>query len=100
MPLMQKPSPQIRKVKFSLRIEDPLLRMVHQYAEFIHAHNDYVITEALKYFFDRDTDFKAWLVEHPLSAAQPQRRPRQKANGTGAALEARAREHASARSTI
>ena len=65
MPLIQSPDPKPRKVKLTLRLDEPLTRRVHRYAEFIRASNEYVIAQALNYFFERDQDFRQWLETHP-----------------------------------
>jgi hypothetical protein len=65
MPLIDSPNPKPRRVKLTLRLDEPLARTVHRYAEFIHATNEYVISHALNYFFERDSDFKQWIASHP-----------------------------------
>ena len=65
MPLIESPNPKPRRVKLTLRFDEPLARTVHRYAEFIHATNEYVIAHALNYFFERDSDFKQWTAAHP-----------------------------------
>ena len=69
MPLIQSPDPKPRKVKLTLRLDEPLTRTVHRYAEFIRASNEYVIAQALNYFFERDQEFKQWLEAHPNSSS-------------------------------
>ena len=70
MPLIQSPDPKPRKIKLTLRLDEPLTRTVQRYAEFIRASNEYVIAQALNYFFERDQDFKQWLEVHPNSSSQ------------------------------
>ena len=70
MPLIQSPDPKPRKIKLTLRLDEPLTRTVHRYAEFIRASNEYVIAQALNYFFERDQEFKQWLETHPNSSLQ------------------------------
>lgn len=65
MPLIESPNPKPRRVKLTLRLDEPLARNVHRYAEFIRATNEYVIAHALNYFFERDSDFKQWIASHP-----------------------------------
>ena len=65
MPLIQSPDPKPRKIKLTLRLDEPLTRTVQRYAEFIRASNEYVIAQALHYFFERDQEFKQWLEAHP-----------------------------------
>ena len=70
MPLIQSPNPKPRRTKITLRLDEPLARTVHRYAEFIHATNEYVIAHALNYFFERDQDFKQWLRDNPDGASR------------------------------
>jgi predicted transcriptional regulator len=70
MPLIQSPDPKPRKIKLTLRLDEPLTRSVHRYAEFIRASHEYVIAQALNYFFERDQEFKQWLEAHPNSSSQ------------------------------
>jgi hypothetical protein len=88
MPLIQAPSREAKKIKVTHRLDEPLLYKVRRYAEFIRAKNDYVITEALNYFFDQDTEFADWLAAHPAPPATA--RNRDKAKGS-ASLSDRAR---------
>jgi hypothetical protein len=78
MPLIQAPSVEPKKVKVTHRLDEPLLYKVRRYAEFIRAKNDYVITEALNYFFDQDSDFAEWLAAHPAPSATARRREKAK----------------------
>lgn len=116
MPLIQAPSPQAKKIKVTHRLDEPLLCKVRRYAEFIRAKNDYVITQALNYFFDQDTEFADWLAAHPAPPATSRKRGKSmssaspsdrvmvvssngKPNGTAAGLNAPG-ESASAGNTI
>jgi hypothetical protein len=74
MPLIQSPNPKPRRTKVTLRLDEPLARTVHRYAEFIRATNEYVIAHALNYFFERDQEFKLWLTAHPNSVARSRSR--------------------------
>ena len=65
MPLIESPNPKPRRVKLTLRLDEPLARTVHRYAEFIRATNEYFIAQALNYFFERDSDFTQWIAAHP-----------------------------------
>ena len=92
MPLLKRPAPVIPKRQYHVRIREPLALKMERYAEFLGAANiDHVIGEALDFVFRKDTDFNAWLAEHPegsdSSCNKPTRR-RAKANGTGVALDA------------
>ena len=104
MPLLKRPAPVIPKRQYHVRIREPLALKLERYAEFLGAANiDHVIGEALELVFKKDTDFNAWLAEHPEgsdSAGNKPVRRRAKANGTGAALDAPETERATAVSTI
>jgi len=103
MPLLKRPAPVIPKRQYHVRIQEPLALKMERYAEFLGAANiDHVIGEALDFVFKKDTDFNAWLAEHPegsdSAGAKPVRR-RAKANGTGAALGAPETDRSTAGST-
>ena len=104
MPLLKKPAPVIPKRQYHVRIQEPLAIKMERYAEFLGAANiDHVIAEALDFVFKKDSDFIAWLADHPetiLATDARSVRRRAKPNGTGAALDAPERENATAGSTI
>jgi hypothetical protein len=82
MPLIQAPVPQAKKVKVTHRLDESLLYKVRRYAEFIRAKNDYVITEALTYFFGQDAEFAEWLASHPALTSKVHKRDRTNGNST------------------
>lgn len=82
MPLIQAPSPQAKKIKVTHRLDEPLLCKVRRYAEFIRAKNDYVITQALNYFFDQDTEFADWLAAHPAPPATSRKQGKPKGSAS------------------
>ena len=94
MPLIQSPDPKPRRTKLTLRLDEPLARTVHRYAEFIRATNEYVIAQALNYFFERDQEFKQWLAAHPNSVART--RPRTPSLNSTAAENAEKTTHGTA----
>lgn len=83
MPLIESPNPKPRRTKITLRLDEPLARTVHRYAEFIRASNEYVIAHALNYFFERDLEFKQWLVSNPNSASRTRSRRSDSVKATG-----------------
>ena len=74
MALIQSPNPKPRRTKITVRLDEPLARTVHRYAEFIRATNEYVIAHALNYFFERDQDFKQWLAANPNGVSRSRSR--------------------------
>jgi predicted transcriptional regulator len=81
MPLIQSPNPKPRRTKITVRLDEPLARTVHRYAEFIRATNEYVIAHALNYFFERDQDFKQWLAANPNGVSRSRSRASNKIPG-------------------
>jgi predicted transcriptional regulator len=55
-----------------IRVEEEIKAKLHKYAEFINASESYVVSEALKLLFRKDTEFKTWLEEQPPNGDQPQ----------------------------
>ena len=70
MPLLKAPSKQPKTTTLQLRLEEEVRRSLDRYAEFIGANASYVVSEALKLLFKRDTEFKRWLSEHPTNINQ------------------------------
>lgn len=101
MALLKKPAPVITKRQYHIRIDEPLAVKAERYAEFLGAKTiDHVITEALDYVFRKDSEFNAWLAEHPdRSPAKAASGNGSKPNGTMAAEEL-PEMAAAARSTI
>jgi hypothetical protein len=104
MPLLRKPTPVIPKRQYHVRILEPLAVKMERYAEFLGAANiDHVIAEALDFVFRKDTDFNAWLAEHPQTGTPDNlksERKRTKPNGTGADLDVLKTDPAASGSTI
>ena len=72
MPLLRPPEPQIVMRKFYVRIEEPLARTMERYAEFLGTDNlDHVVAQALQFVFNRDSQFKSWLKQHPEPTPKP-----------------------------
>jgi hypothetical protein len=104
MPLLKRPAPLVPKRQYHVRIQEPLALKMERYADFLGAANiDHIIGGALDFVFKKDTDFNAWLAEHPEgseSVGPKSVRRRAKTNGTGAALDAPETDRANAGSTI
>lgn len=104
VPLLKKPLPAIPKRLYHVRIEEPLALRMERYAEFLEAKTvDHVITQALDFVFNKDSDFKVWLAEHPesMSPLNGKRiRKETKSNGNAVSVDELSSSVASARSTI
>jgi predicted transcriptional regulator len=55
-----------------IRVEEQIKGKLHRYAEFINSSESYVVSEALKLLFRKDTEFRTWLEAQPRNANQPQ----------------------------
>ncbi len=55
-----------------IRVEQEIKRKLHKYAEFISSSESYVVSEALKLLFRKDSEFKSWLEQLPRKNDQPQ----------------------------
>ncbi len=72
MPLLKPPEPQIAVRRFYVRIEEPLALTMERYAEFLGtASIDHVVTQALRFIFKRDRQFKSWLAQNPETTPKP-----------------------------
>lgn len=68
MPLLKPPVPEVAKRKYYVRIDEPLALKMEKYAAFLGARTvDHVISQALEFVFRKDSEFNAWLAEHPGS---------------------------------
>ena len=66
MPLLKPPAPDVTKRKYYVRIDEPLALKMEKYAEFLGARTvDHVISQALEFVFRKDSEFNAWIAEHP-----------------------------------
>jgi len=61
--LLKAPSKQPKTTTLQVRLEQEVRHNLDQYAEFIGANASYVVSEALKFLFKRDDEFKRWLSE-------------------------------------
>jgi predicted transcriptional regulator len=70
-----KPPPRPPKNEtLQIRVDEEIKAKLHRYAEFIISSESYVVSEALKLLFRKDSEFKAWLDEQPRKTDQSQRR--------------------------
>ena len=55
-----------------LRVDEEVKVKLQNYAEFIDSSESYVVSEALRLLFKRDSEFKAWLDERSHNGGKPQ----------------------------
>jgi predicted transcriptional regulator len=63
--LLKAPSKQPKTTTLQVRLEEEVRHNLDRYAEFIDANPSYVISEALKFLFRKDEEFKRWAGQHP-----------------------------------
>lgn len=61
--LLKAPSKQPKTTTLQVRLDEEVRHNLNRYAEFIGANASYVASEALKFLFKRDDEFKRWLSE-------------------------------------
>lgn len=64
MALLKAPTKEPKTTILQVRLEDEVRRNLDQYAAFIDASPSYVVSEALKLLFRKDTEFKQWADQH------------------------------------
>jgi hypothetical protein len=65
MALLKAPSKQPKTTNLQVRLEEEVRRNLDRYAEFLDANPSYVVSEALKFLFRKDDEFKRWADAHP-----------------------------------
>lgn len=68
MALLKAPSKQPKTTNLQVRLEEEVRRNLDRYAEFLDTNPSYVVSEALKFLFRKDDEFKRWADEHPKAA--------------------------------
>jgi predicted transcriptional regulator len=58
--LLKAPAKQPKTTVLQVRLEDEVRRHLDKYAAFIDASPSYVVSEALKLLFRKDTEFRQW----------------------------------------
>jgi predicted transcriptional regulator len=66
--LLKAPSKQPKTTNLQVRLEEEVRRNLDRYAEFLDANPSYVVSEALKFLFRKDDEFKRWADAHPRAA--------------------------------
>jgi len=62
--ILKSPPKQPKAATVQARVEESVKTQLELYAEFIDASPSYIITEALKLLFRRDSDFQRWADQH------------------------------------
>ena len=68
MSLLKAPSKQPKTTNLQVRLEEEVRRNLDRYAEFLDANPSYVVSEALKFLFRKDDEFKRWADAHSQAA--------------------------------
>jgi predicted transcriptional regulator len=69
--ILKSPPTPPRNETLQIRVEEQIKAMLHRYAEFINSSESYVVSEALKLLFRKDTEFRTWLEGQPRNGNQP-----------------------------
>jgi len=71
MALRKAPSSKPKATNLQVRLEEEVRRSLDRYGEFLSASPSYIVSEALKLLFRKDSEFKVWTDEHPEDISQP-----------------------------
>lgn len=72
MPIPMKPRVAEPRKAVTIRMEQSVDTSLHQYADFLGCTLDYVVVEALKLVFKKDTEFHKWVSKNPESESNQQ----------------------------
>jgi len=67
MALLKAPLKQPKTTTLQVRLEEEIRHNLDRYVEFIDATPSYVVSEALKFLFKKDDEFKRWLEQQSNS---------------------------------
>lgn len=67
MPILKAPPRQLKNATIQVRVEQSIKSNLDSYSRFIGSNQAYVVSEALKLLFKKDSEFKDWLL-HEESA--------------------------------
>jgi hypothetical protein len=70
--LLKAPSKQPKTTTLQVRLEEEVRHNLDKYAEFIDANASYVVSEALKFLFRKDEEFKRWVGQQTNNRDQEQ----------------------------
>jgi len=73
MAIITRPPASIARRAVTIRMPEPFVQTLHDYARFLGSSLDHIVVEALKLVFKKDAEFKAWQIQQqnspPLAAA-------------------------------
>jgi hypothetical protein len=72
MAILKSPPKPPKNETLQIRVEETIRSNLAKYAEFIDSPESYVVSEALRLLFRKDSEFKTWLDEHNHNADKPQ----------------------------
>jgi hypothetical protein len=76
MAVLKAPPKLTRNATIQVRVEEEVDIKLRKYAEFIDATPAFVVTESLRMLFNKDAEFREWLVRHgDKPAATPAEKP-------------------------
>jgi hypothetical protein len=78
--ILKSPPTPPKNETLQIRVEEQIKTKLHKYAEFINSSESYVVSEALKLLFRKDSEFKAWLEQTTRNTDQAK-------NGSGSFFE-------------
>jgi hypothetical protein len=71
MPILKSPPKAAKNETLQLRVEEEIKVKLRKYAEFLSSSESYVVAEALKFLFRKDTEFRDWL-DRQTPEAEPE----------------------------
>lgn len=74
MAILKSPPRPPKNETLQIRVEEQIKAKLHKYAQFITSSESYVVSEALRLLFRKDSDFKTWLEDQERNGDQPQNR--------------------------
>jgi predicted transcriptional regulator len=73
MSILKAPPKQPKNATLQVRLGEDLKGRLDKYAEFLDSTDSYVVSEALKLVFNKDTEFKVWLERQQANGAESTR---------------------------
>jgi hypothetical protein len=72
MPVLKSPPKQVRSATIQVRVEEAISLRLRKYAEFIDCSPAYVVSEALRLLFNKDSEFREWMAKCANDPPSPQ----------------------------